>query len=151
MSVPPRAYDASDLMSLKRNDLINLVKSQQDRWPVEIRLNSHVNKTQIRNVLLDPQYGFTTTNPPVEQFDAWDLASNPFATLLAQPQAQGSLVLPLPPPAPPRPLDDTEFDLVLPEDGRPVSRVSERNGTLPIASDVFNRTFTFSLKTADRE
>ncbi|KAG6813281.1 hypothetical protein H0H93_003637 [Arthromyces matolae] len=72
MSVPPRAYQASDLMSLTRYELIQLIRSQRP----EIRLNSNLNKSNLQSFLLDPRFGFTTTNPPVEVFNTGKLAGS---------------------------------------------------------------------------
>lgn len=81
-------YEANDLQDKRREDLVAIVKRQQDRWPFKEgrrRFTSKTNMAQMRAVLLNPAYGFTKQAPAPRQIEV-------------QPSNAG---LPPPPPPPP--------------------------------------------------
>ncbi|KAF8075203.1 hypothetical protein FPV67DRAFT_1446145 [Lyophyllum atratum] len=72
-----RRYQLSDLSELKRKGLLALVQRQRDKWPKELRLNSKTTKTELRDALLDPRYGFTTDKPANDPSPATSITSHP--------------------------------------------------------------------------
>ncbi|KAG5350740.1 hypothetical protein C0989_009459 [Termitomyces sp. Mn162] len=79
LDAPPRPYEAADLMSLKRSELLKLIERQRSCWPDNIPLNSKTNKTELRTVLLDIHHGFTTTQPRAPIGFTGDMNFDPFA------------------------------------------------------------------------
>ncbi|KAG6856562.1 hypothetical protein H0H87_003244 [Tephrocybe sp. NHM501043] len=63
--LPAQFYEAEDLLFLKKAKLIQLMKKQQNCWPVSSigKLTSKTNKDMLHTALLDPSNNFSMMEP----------------------------------------------------------------------------------------
>ncbi|KIJ58455.1 hypothetical protein HYDPIDRAFT_34159 [Hydnomerulius pinastri MD-312] len=90
-------YKPNDLANKRREDLVDMVQRQIDRWPYhegKKKFTSKTNMTQMRNVLLNPTFGFTkqtdATAPPAEQEKDLRGDMQHVGSMSADARAQGS-------------------------------------------------------------